>query len=226
MSRSLEFILLITIQCLSLSAFAVDFSGVVEITEKGKAADKSEYKDTVVYFVPNNYVANEPLAKDTKEMRMEKKKFSPRVLPITAGTTVNFPNFDPIIHNAFSTSTNNNFDLGLYSGGEKESTTFDKPGLVRVYCNVHHSMVSYILVFDNPFYTTIMNNGNFMLSGLPATSGTLFIWHPRAKVIKKEVDMSSLKSGETFKLDLTKRRIPKHNNKLGKSYRKLKKRNY
>ncbi len=226
MFRSLQFILFVFIQYLSLSAFAVDFSGVVELTEKGKPADKREYQDTVIYFVPNEPVAKGSMLTETKEMKMEKKNFSPRVLPVTTGSTVNFPNLDPILHNAFSISTNNNFDLGLYSGGEKDAHVFDKPGLVRVYCNVHHAMVGYILVFDNAFFTKIEDNGNFKLAGLPETSGKLFIWHPRAKVIKKEVSTSSLQTGETFKLNLSKRRIPKHKNKLGESYRKLRKRNY
>lgn len=226
MSRTLKFILIITIQYLSLSVFAVDFNGVIELTEKGKPADKSEYEDTVVYFVPNNVVSNDSLTTEIKDMKMEKKTFSPRVLPVTTGSTVNFPNFDPILHNAFSTSTNNNFDLGLYSDGENGSKVFEKSGLVRVYCNVHHAMVAYILVFDNAFFTKIDGNGNFKLAGLPDTSGTLFIWHPRARVIKKEVNTNALKAGETFTLNLSKRRIPKHKNKSGKSYRKLKKRDY
>lgn len=228
--------LFVFIQCLSLSVFAVDFSGVVELTEKGKPADKKEYQDTVIYFVPDEALnersdepivnANDALVKETKEMRMEKKKFSPRVLPVTKGTTVNFPNLDPILHNAFSTSTNKNFDLGLYSGGETGSKTFEKPGLVRVYCNVHHGMVAYILVFDNTFFTKIEDNGSFKLTDLPETSGKLFIWHPRAKVIKKEVNLRSLQTSDTYKLKLSKRRIPKHKNKLGESYRKLRKRDY
>jgi plastocyanin len=227
MARSFRFTLIIfPFLFVTVPAFAVDYNGVVKIVEKGKSAAKSEYEDAIIYFVPDEPVSMEAAAKETKEMKMEKKKFLPRVLPVTVGTEVNFPNFDPILHNAFSTSTNNNFDLGLYSGGEKGSAIFEKPGLVRVYCNVHHAMVAYILVFDNSFYTNLSNDGSFTLKGLPATSGTLYLWHPRAKVLKQEVNLASASSGETFKIELTKRRIPKHNNKLGKSYRKARERNY
>jgi plastocyanin len=226
MARPYLTIFTLSLLTLSFSSFAVDFSGAVELSEKGKPATKKEYEDTIIYFVPNEPVSTDSMAKETKEMKMEKKKFLPRVLPVTTGTEVSFPNFDPILHNAFSTSTNNNFDLGLYSGGENEVVTFEKSGLVRVYCNVHHSMVAYILVFDNAFYTRLSNDGNFELKDLPATSGTLYIWHPRAKVIKQEVNMASVKSGDKFNLDLTKRRIPKHSNKLGKSYRKAREKNY
>ena len=226
MLRSLQFILFIFMQYFSLSVFAVDFSGAVELTEKGKPADKREYQDTVIYFIPDEPVANDSLIIEAKEMKMEKKNFSPRVLSIQTGTTVNFPNFDPIIHNAFSTSAKNKFDLGLYGGGEEKSYTFDKPGLVRIYCNVHHNMVAYILVFDFPYFTSLDSNGEFSLNDLPADSGQLVLWHPRAKAVKQKLDLTTDVAAQEFELKLTKRRIPKHKNKLGKSYRKTKQRAY
>ncbi len=206
--------------------YATDFNGVISISKKGKAVKPSEYADAVIYFVPDQAVNSPPLNTEMKEMKMEKKTYSPRVLPITMGTEVNFPNFDPILHNAFSTSTNNNFDLGLYGGGDKGTHKFEKPGLVRVYCNVHHAMVAYILVFDSPYYTTPSSEGNFTLKDLPQVSGQLFIWHPRAKLIKKKLDFSKTIGQEKFDLELTKRRVPKHSNKAGKSYRKTKKKKY
>ena len=159
-------------------------------------------------------------------MKMEKKRYSPRVLPITVGTKVSFPNFDPILHNAFSTSTNNNFDLGLYAGGETGAYVFEKQGLVRVYCNVHHAMVAYILVFDSPYFTKPDNDGKFILEDLPDVAGRLFIWHPRARLIKEKIDFSHAVEEKKFDLELTKRRVPKHSNKEGKSYRKAREKRY
>ena len=206
--------------------FAADYSGSVLITEKGKSIAASEYADTVVYFVPAKPVEAVTLSTETKEIVMKKKGFIPRVLPIQLGTTVSFPNFDPILHNAFSTSPKNKFDLGLYGGGEEKSHTFEKTGLVRVYCNVHHNMVAYILSFDSPYFTTPTSSGEFILKDLPSGSGELVLWHPRAKAIKQKIDLSTSMEGETFELKLTKRRIPKHKNKFGKSYRRSKKKDY
>ena len=168
--------------------YAADYSGVISISKKGKPAKVDEYADAVVYFVPKQAVKASQLDTETKEMKMEKKRYSPRVLPITVGTKVSFPNFDPILHNAFSTSTNNNFDLGLYAGGETGAYVFEKQGLVRVYCNVHHAMVAYILVFDSPYFTKPDNDGKFILEDLPDVAGRLFIWHPRARLIKEKID--------------------------------------
>ncbi len=209
-------------------SFAVDYAGTVNIMEKGKTASKEEYKDTVVYFVPDKKFESDPSNSDSNkeemtEMKMERKSFSPRVLPIKTGTKVSFPNFDPILHNAFSTSSGNSFDLGLYGAGEQGSYTFDKQGLIRVYCNVHHAMVAYILVFDAPFFTIPAVNGEFILKDLPAVEGNLFIWNPRAKPVKEAVDFREIVDKKIFALDLTKRRIPKHSNKEGKSYRRARK---
>jgi len=207
-------------------AFAAEFSGQVKITEKGRAAAAKEYQDAVMYFIPVEGV-NDLAPLMGVEIRMEKKSFLPRVIPVTSGTNIGFPNFDPILHNAFSTTNRNSFDLGLYSGGEAESHVFDNVGLVRVYCNVHHSMVGYILVLNTPHFTKLSTDGKFSLQNLPSGAGTLYLWHPRAKVIKQEIDFSqgALKSA-SFELNLTKRRIPKHNNKTGKSYRKKREKNY
>lgn len=218
----------ICLACLPFIANAASYSGTVSINEKGKKGLASEYSDTIVYFVPDSPLetgGQTPL--QDKEMVMEKKAFSPRVLPIQKGTTVSFPNFDPILHNAFSTSAKNKFDLGLYSGGDEKRQLFDKSGLVRIYCNVHHNMVAYVLVFDNPFYTKINTDGSFVLNNLPDNySGSVFVWHPRSKVIKKHITAEEHQESESFQISLTKRKIPAHKNKLGKSYKRLKEKNY
>jgi plastocyanin len=74
------------------------------------------------------------------------KEFAPHVLVVPVGSTVTFSNYDPFNHNVFSLSEENPFDLGLYGRGEVRSVRFEKPGLVRVYCNVHAQMNSLILV--------------------------------------------------------------------------------
>lgn len=219
-------LLLLLFCCVVPQLQAADYSGVVTISKKGKLVKQKEYADTVIYFVPKQAVSTGSLDTEPKEMKMEKKAYSPRVLPITVGTEVSFPNFDPILHNAFSTATNNSFDLGLYAGGDTAAHVFEKSGLVRVYCNVHHSMVGYILVFDTPYFTSPTSDGEFTLKDLPDVPGQLFIWHPRAKLIKEKIDLSDVVEQKTFNLELTKRRIPKHKNKEGKSYRKARKKAY
>lgn len=203
------------------SAQAAEYSGRLQLTENGQAVAADEFADVVIYFVPKVPAGAVAPLPGGAEMRMEKKSFAPRVLPVTLGTEVRFPNFDPILHNAFSTSTNNSFDLQLYGGGETKTHKFESAGLVRMYCNVHHGMVGYILVLDTPYYATTAAGGEFTLKDLPP-AGDLYLWHPRGDVVKQALDMTQgTASGATFKMDLTQRRIPKHLNKEGKSYRRI-----
>src|SRR5262245_30803614 len=112
-------------------ATAETITGRVELNEHGeKIADLS---GTVVYFVPEGGVkAGPPTA---AEIQTQNRTFMPRVIVVTPGSTVRFPNGDPIKHNVFSVSPANRFDLGLYGKGTGKSQRFDKPGLVRVFCN-------------------------------------------------------------------------------------------
>ncbi len=80
-----------------------------------------------------------------------RKEFLPRVLAVPAGSKVRFPNQDPILHNVFSVSGENRFDLGLYKQGEAKEAHLLQAGMVNVFCNVHHSMVGYIAVLETPF---------------------------------------------------------------------------
>jgi len=78
------------------------------------------------------------------------KTFLPHLLAIPPGSTVAFPNYDDVYHNVFSTSSTQSFDLGLFKDGQSREMKFDKTGLVRVGCNVHAKMASFIFVIDAP----------------------------------------------------------------------------
>ena len=225
--RFLSQILIISSMALAGQAgFAASYTGNIQITEKGRPAAAREYADLVVFFTPKDQTNVPEVSTSVSEMRMENKNFIPRVLTVTMGSEVEFPNFDPVLHNAFSTSGKNRFDLGFFGGGEKKSQVFEKPGLVRVYCNVHHDMVAYILVLNTPYFTSVDAKGKFSFQDLPEVSGQLQIWHPRARGVKKIIDLSeALEAGE-YQVAMTKRRIPKHLNKKGKSYSKSRRRRY
>src|SRR5205809_389807 len=95
------------------------------------------------------------------------KTLIPHVLAVPVGSTVAFPNDDPISHNLFSLSSNNAFDLGLYRKGAGKSQKFDTPGLVNVYCNVHPNMSAVIQVLDTPYFTFSDPTGNYAISNVP-----------------------------------------------------------
>ena len=134
--------------CLPLQA--EEIRGRVQLLAKGGKgpARGSDVRQAVVYYEPEKATAvrtgGQPF-----EMVTRKKEFSPRVLVVPKGSRVRFPNQDPILHNVFSVSAPNQFDLGLYRKGPGKETKLESPGLVRVYCNIHHDMVAYVLVLGH-----------------------------------------------------------------------------
>ena len=194
-------------------------SGLVALTADSRiefAAD--EVAEAVAYFVPEgNYAA--PTPKDDYIIQTRHKRFVPSVLPVEQGSTVAFPNADPILHNAFSVSPAGRFDVGLYGQGESKTVTFDQPGLIFVHCNVHHAMRAEILVMNTPWFTRVNDNGEFRLDGLPPQPGTLFVWHPRSKPESVPVAQGDENLMQTVEMRVSSPRVPKHTNKFGKPYR-------
>jgi len=205
----------VALLCLVGGVQAADLRGQVELTSGGKPLRASEATDAVVYYRPREPVALTPPA-EPAVLTTRRKQFLPRVLAVQAGTTVRFPNEDYILHNAFSTSPGNVFDTGAYASGEGATHRFDQPGLVKVYCNVHHSMAAHILVLDTPWFTRPDAQGRFVLSGLPDTAGELVVFHDRTSPVQQTVTPG----GEpvVVRVELTRRKVPPHMNKFGKPY--------
>lgn len=195
---------------------AASIQGRLALTAEGKALRSEEAQDAIVYFRPKVPQRIQP-AHEIYTMSTLRKQFTPRTLAITVGSKVRFPNDDPILHNAFSLSKDNAFDVGLYAEGEGKTVTFSHVGYVRVYCNVHHSMVGNILVLDTPYFTHPDAGGAFRLDGVPAVDGDLVIWHERATAWH-EVITPGVEKPLDVHLELTQRRIPVHMNKFGKPY--------
>jgi plastocyanin len=206
---------LLLVAC-TLPATAGELRGRLDLYADGQPLRASEAAEAIIYFRPRQPSAIEPLAAETV-MTTRRKQFLPRVVAVTAGSTVRFPNEDPILHNVFSTSPDNSFDAGLYGRGEGVAHRFDNPGLVKVYCNVHHAMFGFILVLDTPHFTRPDAAGEFVLTGLPDGGGDLVVFHDRARPLRQRLDALPADVLE-LRLDLDKRRVPPHMNKFGRPY--------
>jgi plastocyanin len=112
-------------------------------------------------------------------MNQRNKTFLPHVLPVMMGSVVDFPNFDPIFHNAFSSYNGQIFDVGLYPPGTSRAVRFSKPGVVRVFCNIHPTMSAVVLVLPTPYFTTTGRDGSYKLA-VPPGSYELSVFHERA----------------------------------------------
>jgi plastocyanin len=141
-----------------------------------------------------------PATNKIVEVAQKKYQFAPGLLPIQKGTTVKFPNEDDDYHNVFSLSKRKRFDLGRYLKNETPaSQTFDQPGVVKLFCEIHGHMRGTILVLDTPYFVKTDKNGNYKLTDLPAGSYKLKAWVDE-KVFERAVE---LKDGETLKVDFS-----------------------
>ncbi|MDB4913342.1 MAG: hypothetical protein JWM95_986 [Gemmatimonadetes bacterium] len=126
------------------------------------------------------------------------EQFMPHVLPVFRGATVEFPNDDDVYHNVFSLSSAKQFDLGRYPKGQSKSVLFDKSGAVQVFCHIHSDMSAVVLVLDNPFFAIPMENGRYVIDGVPPGDYTVVGWHERIKPVTGTVHVVA---GEAAKLD-------------------------
>ncbi len=135
--------------------------------------------DVIVYAMPANAV---PDARGkTVAVEQIDREFVPYVTAVQAGTTVTFPNRDPILHHVYSFSPPKSFEIKLYSGKSPVAVLFDKPGVVTLGCNIHDWMIGYIFVVSTPWFGKTDANGAATLRDLPAGSYTLHAWHPQQR---------------------------------------------
>jgi plastocyanin len=136
--------------------------------------------DAVVYVEQVPARAESLLVDDPsgRVLAQRNQAFSERVLSCVVGTTVDFPNQDPIFHNVFSVSPVKRFDLGKYPRGHSKQVTFRKAGIVQVFCDIHPGMACFIVVLPNRAFARPKEDGSFALPQLPAGTYTVKAWHP------------------------------------------------
>ena len=141
-----------------------------------RLAPESERRNVVVYLRNTQPQSVAPMR---VAIRQRDEAFTPRVVAVTVGSEVEFPNDDPIYHNVFSLSRIKNFNLGRYPRGETRRVRFDRPGVVKVFCEIHSHMSATVMVFNHPWFTVPNDAGQFELTGMPAGDRQITAWHER-----------------------------------------------
>jgi plastocyanin len=133
-------------------------------------------------------------------MDQRNEMFVPHVLAITTGTIVDFPNSDKLYHNVFSLSKTRRFDLGRYAAGHSQSVRFDRPGIVRVFCDIHSHMNAFILVFSHPFFALTDADGRYRIDNVPPGTYGVIAWN---EGISSETKPVTVPDGGIAELDFT-----------------------
>jgi plastocyanin len=157
-----------------MTAWCANVSGTVELTESKKDAS-----GVVVWLEPLEGTPPDT-PPQTATMAHHNKTFVPHVLAVRTGSKVKFPNQDPFFHNAFSNYSGPVFDIGLHPPGSSREVTLKRPGVVRLFCNIHPTMSAVIVVLNTPWFAVSNAAGAFHIGGVPDGKYNLKVFHERA----------------------------------------------
>jgi plastocyanin len=163
-----------------------------------KAPDFTDRLRSVVYLETAPRAAFEQIDPAHAVMDQRNETFVPHLLAITTGTTVDFPNSDRIYHNVFSLSKTKTFDLGRYAAGRSQAVRFDRPGIVRVFCDIHSHMNAFILVFNHPFFDVTDADGRYHIDNIPPGTYNVIAWN---EGLASEPRSASVPDGGSTELD-------------------------
>jgi plastocyanin len=149
------------------------------VNELGMRAphEQPDQRRSVVYLESAPSLAFPDIEPQRATLDQRNETFIPHVLAITVGTTVDFPNSDRVYHNVFSLSGTKRFDLGRYAAGRSRAVRFDRPGIVRVFCEIHSHMSAFILVFNHRYFAVTAADGRYQISRVPPGRYTLVAWN-------------------------------------------------
>jgi plastocyanin len=213
-----RFLLAAVVCALSLTELdaAVVNGKVMFLTKRGQ---KPVVNETLVWLDPAARAPKRPGS--TFTMTTRSKAFLPHVLAVPAGSTVTFPNEDPISHNLFSLTPGNTFDLGLYRKGPGKTQKFEAPGAVNVYCNVHPNMSAVVHVMATPYYGFTDANGDYSFD-VPAGKYRVTAWNEQSGSATSDIEVQSngkIVGATLLTIDGRNARDAQHKNKFGQTYR-------
>ncbi len=192
-----------------------------------KSAQDAALNDVVLWLTPADPTTPapiNPLPRSGYRLIQKNKMFSPHLLVVPAGSSVEFPNLDPFFHNVFSLFNGKRFDLGLYEAGSKRSVRFDREGVSYIFCNIHPEMGAIVLALATPYYAISNAAGAIVLHGVPPGAYRVHVWsehyqpsHPETLAATLHVAAQPVSLGP---IELTAAADPltHHMNKFGEEY--------
>ena len=160
----------------------------------GKDAEEdpiAHEQSRVVVYIEGAGPAPSDTANPAAQVQQVDRRFMPDLVVVPVGSTVSFPNMDPIFHNIYSLSKPKAFDLGSYDKGETRRVSFPKPGIVDVYCHLHPNMAATIVVTPNRWYARPDRSGLYRIPNVPPGQYTIVAWHKSAGFFRKTIHVEA-----------------------------------
>jgi plastocyanin len=217
---------MLLLSCIVLQAQTVDVSAQVTLTHKGKHATQAGSSGVVLWLTPlyKGTAAPAPIPQPKYTLTQKDKMFSPHLLVVPTGSSVDFPNLDPFFHNVFSLFNGKRFDLGLYAGHTQRTVRFDREGVSYIFCNIHPDMAAVIVSLSTPYYGVSTANGQILLRNVPAGKYLLNMWAENVEIqslheLGREVQIGPQSSQlGSFHVQVNADTSSSHKNKFGESY--------
>jgi plastocyanin len=173
---------IVAVVLIALGCFTATTSGLASVDIRGTARSGDRPEPNAVMWLE---APNAPPTRTAGRIVLDQRNvaFSPHVLALRAGTTVDFPNNDRVFHNVFSFRDGKRFDLGIYPVGTMRRVTFDQPGVSRLFCSIHPNMAAYVISVDTPYYGVTDKTGTFMIPAVPTGSYSYAAWRPSGPIL-------------------------------------------
>ena len=152
-------------------------TATITVTTKAKAP--ADLSNVVVWLTPAREDGTPPPPAQRVRIVQQNRRFDPHLVVVPVGSTVEFPNRDPLFHNVFSLYDGKRFDLGLYEAGASKGVVFAKPGVSFIFCNIHPEMSAVVIAVDTPYYSVSDRSGRMTIPAVPAGRFRLYAWHER-----------------------------------------------
>lgn len=186
----------------------------------GKKNKKHKPSNVIITLKPFTAVQDTSEKNRTHEVDMRNKTYTPVAQTILKGDSLQFNNHDDIKHNVFSSSGDNTFDLGTFEGGGVRTVALQHTGIVKVYCNIHPEMATFVMVADNPLHAISNNKGEFVIENIPTGKYALSLWHIRGESNTEVVIEAGVNSLQELLIDASSYQRVAHKNKFGEEYEK------
>jgi plastocyanin len=170
-----------------------DLRGIAIPETQSGHGSSNEFERVAVWLEGPNLSKPSPV---TVKLQQRNKRFEPDLLVIPIGSTVEFPNLDPMFHNIFSLSRTQSFDLGYYAKGRSRSVSFPRAGVVQVYCHVHPEMHAVIIVTSSPWSGKPRQDGTFSWADISPGNYKLYVWQRSVGLIHRTVSVPQ--TGDVF----------------------------